>query len=99
MSYLGGDDYRVDSTAGRVDVRMQFLGQYERIVTCRGKRYQVVADTQGPRLLIDVDGLPHVVIRDDGGQVRSPSPAFIVAVPSGLATRCGLVIRLSWPSA
>ncbi len=83
VSYLGGDDYRVDSTAGRVDVRMQFLGQYERIVTCRGKRYQVVASTQGPRLLIDVDGLPHVVIRDDGGQVRSPSPAFIVAVLVG----------------
>jgi acetyl/propionyl-CoA carboxylase alpha subunit/acetyl-CoA carboxylase carboxyltransferase component len=80
VSYLGGDDYRVATPAGRVDVRMQFLGQYERVVICQGKRYRVVASTQGPRLLVEVDGLPHVITRDDGGQVRSPSPAFIVAV-------------------
>ena len=83
MNYLGGDDYRVDSAAGRVDMRMQFLGQYERIVTCQGRRYRVTASTQGPRLLVEVDGLPHVIDRDDGGQVRSPSPAFVVAVLVG----------------
>jgi len=80
VNYLGGDDYRVDTLAGRIDVRTQFLGQYERTVTCQGKRYRVVANTQGPRLLIEVAGLPHVITRDDGGLVRSPSPAFVVAV-------------------
>jgi acetyl/propionyl-CoA carboxylase alpha subunit/acetyl-CoA carboxylase carboxyltransferase component len=83
VNYLGGDAYRVDTPAGRVDVRMQFLGRYERVVTCQGKRYRVVASTQGPRLHIEVNGLPHVITRDDGGLVRSPSPAFIVAVLVG----------------
>ena len=80
VNHLGGDDYRVDTAVGRVDMEMQFLGQYERVVTCQGKRYRVVASTQGPRLLVEVDGLPHIITRDDGGQVRSPSPAFVVAV-------------------
>jgi acetyl/propionyl-CoA carboxylase alpha subunit/acetyl-CoA carboxylase carboxyltransferase component len=83
VNYLGGDDYRVDTAAGRIDARMQFLGQYERVVTCQGRRYRIVASTQGPRLLVEVDGLSHVLTRDDGGQVRSPSPAFVVAVLVG----------------
>ncbi len=87
---LGPGEYRVtvgdtdggDAAAGgiTVDVNVQRLGRYERAITCRGRRYKIVAATQGPRLLIEVDGVPHVVTRDDGGQVRCPSPAFVVAV-------------------
>jgi len=66
--------------AALVDVNVQPLGRYERAITCRGRRYKIVAATQGPRLLIEVDGVPYVVTRDDGGQVRCPSPAFVVAV-------------------
>ena len=78
--FLGGGDYCVDTGTGRVDVNVQRLGRYERAFTCGGKRYQVVAATQGPRLLVEVDGVPYTVTRDDGGQVRCPSPAFVVAV-------------------
>jgi len=63
-----------------VDLTVERLGRYERAITCRGRRYRVVAACQGERLLIEVDGVPHVITRDDGGQVRSPSPAFVVAV-------------------
>jgi acetyl/propionyl-CoA carboxylase alpha subunit/acetyl-CoA carboxylase carboxyltransferase component len=63
-----------------VDVNVQRLGRYERAITCRGRRYKIVAASQGSRLLTEVDGVPHVVTRDDGGQVRCPSPAFVVAV-------------------
>ncbi len=70
-----------DAAAGiPVDVNVQRLGRYERAITCLGRRYRVVAAAQGPRLLIEVDGVPHVITRDDGGQVRCPSPAFVVAV-------------------
>jgi acetyl/propionyl-CoA carboxylase alpha subunit/acetyl-CoA carboxylase carboxyltransferase component len=78
---LGRDGYRVATSAGLVDVNVQRLGRYERAFTCGGRRYQVVAVTQGPRLLIEVDGIPHIITRDDGGQVRCPAPAFVVAVP------------------
>ncbi len=77
---LGRGDYRVDTGAGVADVNVQRLGRYERAITCRGQRYQVVAATQGPRLVVEVDGSPHIITRDDGGQVRCPAPAFVVAV-------------------
>jgi len=80
VNCLGRDDYRVDTGYGRFDVQMRRFGRFERALTCQGKRYRVVADSQGPRLLIEVDGIPHIVSRDDGGQVRAPSPAFVVAV-------------------
>ncbi|HEY5986582.1 MAG TPA: biotin/lipoyl-containing protein, partial [Streptosporangiaceae bacterium] len=91
VAYLGGDDYQVDTPAGLIDVRRRRLGRYERVVTCQGKRYRVVADAQGLRLLVEVDGLPHIITRDDGGQVRAPSPAFVVAalVSRGDTVRAG----------
>jgi acetyl/propionyl-CoA carboxylase alpha subunit len=77
---LGRGEYRIATGAGPVDLKVQRLGRYERAITCRGRRYRVVAATQGPRLLVEVDGVPHIVSRDDGGQIRCPSPAFVVAV-------------------
>ncbi len=78
---LGSDDYRIDTGSGMIDVNVRRLGRYERAVTCHGHRYRVVADTQGPRLIVEVDGVPHIITRDDGGQVRAPAPAFVVGVP------------------
>jgi len=88
---LGGGHYGVATGAGPVDLTVQRLGRYERAVTCRGQRYRVVAATQGPRILVEVDGIPHIVTRADGGQVRCPSPAFVVAVlvSPGDAVRAG----------
>ena len=80
---LGAEDYRVDTGStnpGLVDVNVRHLGRYERAVTCGGRRYRVVADSQGPRLMVEVDGVPHTVSRDDGGQIRTTAPAFVVAV-------------------
>jgi acetyl/propionyl-CoA carboxylase alpha subunit/acetyl-CoA carboxylase carboxyltransferase component len=77
---LGPGDYRIDIGHGLVDVNVRHLGRYERAVTCGGRRYRVVADTQGPRLMIEVDGVPHTVYRDDGGLVRTMAPAFVVGV-------------------
>ena len=80
---LGTYDYRVatgSNGSGLIDVNVRHLGRYERAVTCGGRRYRVVADSQGPRLMVEVDGVPHTVSRDDGGQVRTTAPAFVVAV-------------------
>ena len=77
---LGPCDYRVETVDGVIDLNVQHLGRYERAVTCSGQRYRVVSDTQGCRINVEVDGEPHVITRDDGGQVRAPAPAFVVAV-------------------
>jgi acetyl/propionyl-CoA carboxylase alpha subunit/acetyl-CoA carboxylase carboxyltransferase component len=77
---MGRDDYRVDTGSGMIDVNVRHLGRYERAVTCSGQRHRVVADTQGARLTVEVDGVPHVITRDGGGYVRAPAPGFVVAV-------------------
>ena len=73
-------DYRVDTGDGVIDVNVQRLSRYERAVTCLGQRRRIVADVQGPRIIIEVGGIPHVITRDDGGHVRAPAPAFVVQV-------------------
>ncbi len=78
--YLGGDYYRVDTGQGLVDVNVRHLGPHERTITCGGRRYRVVADAQGPRLMVEVDGVSHTVSRDDGGLVRTTAPAFVVGI-------------------
>jgi len=77
---LGPTSYRVRTPNGVVDLDVRHLGRYERAVSCGGQRHRVVADIQGPRLIVEVDGVPHVIARDGGGHVRAPAPAFVVAV-------------------
>ncbi len=99
---LGQSDYRVaagpaaDGTPPTlIEVGVQRLARFERAVACRGRRYKVVAASRGSRLLIEVDGVAHVINRDDGGQVRCPSPAFVVAV----FVRPGDIVRAGDPLA
>ncbi|MGE5133291.1 MAG: carboxyl transferase domain-containing protein [Gemmatimonadota bacterium] len=77
---LGDGDYRIGTAAGWADVNVQRLGRYERALTCRGQRHLVIASGQGPRLQIEVDGVSHLITRDDGGQIRAPAPAFVAAI-------------------
>ncbi len=88
---LGGGNYRIATGDAVIDVKVERLGRYERAVTCCGQRHHVVADAQGPRLIVEVDGVPHVIGSDGGGQVRAPAPAFVVrvAVAPGDTVRAG----------
>ncbi len=88
---LGGGHYRVEVGDGVIDANVQHLGRYERVVTCLGRRHRVVAGGQGPRLIVEVDGVPHVITRRGGSRVRAPAPAFVVAiqVAPGDAVRAG----------
>jgi acetyl/propionyl-CoA carboxylase alpha subunit/acetyl-CoA carboxylase carboxyltransferase component len=90
---LGPGDYRVETGDGVINAHVKHLGRYERAIACSGQRHRVVADSQGPRLIIEVDGVPHVITRDGGGHVRAPAPGFIVGV---LVTR-GDVVRAGDP--
>ena len=44
-------------------------------------RYHLVTATHGPTTLVEVDGVAHRVSRDEGGVLRSPAPALVVATP------------------
>ena len=41
----------------------------------------LVTATHGPTTLVEVDGVAHRVSRDEGGVLRSPAPALVVATP------------------
>ena len=46
-----------------------------------GHRFRLVSATHGPIHLVEVDGVTHRISRDEGGVVRSPAPALVVATP------------------
>ncbi|TCP50762.1 acetyl/propionyl-CoA carboxylase alpha subunit [Tamaricihabitans halophyticus] len=44
-------------------------------------RFRIVSATHGPIHLVEVDGVTHRISRDEGGVIRSPAPALVVATP------------------
>jgi acetyl/propionyl-CoA carboxylase alpha subunit/acetyl-CoA carboxylase carboxyltransferase component len=70
----GGDAHPADVEIERFD---SHIGQ----LIVNGQRYRLVTSTHGPIHLIEVDGVAHRVSRDEGGVVRSPAPALVVATP------------------
>ena len=69
------------STEQTVDVRMDHVDDVRRRLVVGGRRYSLVTATHGPTTLVEVDGVAHRVSRDEGGVLRSPAPALVVATP------------------
>jgi len=65
----------------RVEARLTRLGEYAARLTTGDKTYRLVMATHGPVHLVEVDGVAHRVSRDEGGVLRSPAPALVVATP------------------
>ncbi len=70
----GGREQTVDAVLDRID-------DYHRRLTVGGRRHSLVTATHGPTTLVEVDGVAHRVTRDEGGVLRSPAPALVVATP------------------
>jgi acetyl/propionyl-CoA carboxylase alpha subunit/acetyl-CoA carboxylase carboxyltransferase component len=70
----GGDVHRADVELERFDLHS---GQ----IVVNGSRFRLVSATHGPIHLIEVNGVTHRISRDEGGVVRSPAPALVVATP------------------
>ncbi len=56
------------------------LGEYERRIHARGASHRVIAVTQGIDIVVEVDGVPHRITRDEQGVVRAPAPAVVVSI-------------------
>ena len=50
-------------------------------VSVGGRNHRLVTASHGPVQLVEVDGVTHRVSRDEGGVLRSPAPALVVATP------------------
>ncbi|WP_111767320.1 carboxyl transferase domain-containing protein [Nakamurella deserti] len=65
-----------------VDVAVERLSEFESRVTVGSGRHRVVT-IEGPSdHRVEVDSVSHRVTRDEGGMVRSPAPAVVVAIPA-----------------
>ena len=81
----GPGRYRVTVASGEesrtVEAELERIDDVHRRLVVGGRRYRVVTATYGPGTLVEVDGVAHRVTRDEGGVLRSPAPALVVATP------------------
>ena len=78
----GPDRYRVVVGDRACDATVQRLDDVHGRLTVNGVRYRIVSATHGPVHLVEVNGVAHRVSRDEGGVLRSPAPALVVATPA-----------------
>jgi acetyl/propionyl-CoA carboxylase alpha subunit/acetyl-CoA carboxylase carboxyltransferase component len=81
---IGPDRYRVAISGGGeadVDVTLERISASASRLTVGGRSHRLVTATHGPTQLVEVDGVTHRVSRDEGGVLRSPAPALVVATP------------------
>ncbi|HSO64076.1 MAG TPA: biotin/lipoyl-containing protein, partial [Ornithinibacter sp.] len=64
-----------------VDADLERVGPYASRVRIGGRTHKLVTAAHGPVQLVEVDGVTHRVSRDEGGVLRSPAPALVVATP------------------
>ncbi|HEX4728106.1 MAG TPA: biotin/lipoyl-containing protein, partial [Jatrophihabitans sp.] len=88
VAQIGPDRFRVSvlgatAVAGNrvVDARIERLAGYASRLEVGDQRFRLLSATHGTVNLIEVDGTTHRVTRDEGGVLRSPAPALVVAVP------------------
>lgn len=91
VARVGADRFRVGIEAGgdvrTADVELDRFDRHTGQIVVNGARYRLLTGTHGPVHLVEVDGVTHRVSRDEGGVVRSPAPALVVATPLAAATR------------
>ncbi|HYB00800.1 MAG TPA: carboxyl transferase domain-containing protein [Ktedonobacteraceae bacterium] len=80
ISRLSPDQYRVTLSPRSIEVHVERLGTFERRLTCFGRRYRVLSLINGPDCYVEIEGIPYRIMHEEGGLVRSPSPAVVVSV-------------------
>ncbi|MCI2419945.1 ATP-grasp domain-containing protein [Saccharopolyspora sp. K220] len=81
-------------------------------IRLNGRRFRLVTGMHGPIHLVEVDGVTHRIGRDEGGVVRAPAPALVVATPLAVgdeveadapvlvleSMKMETVLRAPWPA-
>ena len=88
VARTGHTRFRVGISGGGsvhpADVEIERFDAHSGRITVNGQRYRLVTSTHGPIHLVEVDGVTHRVSLDEGGVVRSPAPALVVATPAAV---------------
>ncbi|MEU0551760.1 carboxyl transferase domain-containing protein [Micromonospora sp. NPDC005979] len=85
VARIGAHRFRVGIEVGgdvrTADVELDRFDRHTGQIAVNGVRYRLLTGTHGPTHLVEVDGVTHRVSRDEGGVLRSPMPALVVATP------------------
>lgn len=85
VARIGAHRFRIGIEAGgeirTADVDLERFDDHTGQLVVNGARYRLTTGTHGPIHVVDVDGVTHRISRDEGGVVRSPAPALVVATP------------------
>ena len=85
VARLGARRFQVGVSAGgdvrQADAEIERFDAHSGRITVNGSRFRLTTATHGPVHLVEVDGVAHRISLDEGGVVRSPAPALVVATP------------------
>jgi acetyl/propionyl-CoA carboxylase alpha subunit/acetyl-CoA carboxylase carboxyltransferase component len=82
IAQVGPRRFRIGiGQSSTVDAELDRFDEHTSRLLMHGRRFRLVTDTHGPIHLVEVDGITHRVGHDEGGVVRSPAPALVVATP------------------
>jgi acetyl/propionyl-CoA carboxylase alpha subunit/acetyl-CoA carboxylase carboxyltransferase component len=85
VAETGPARYRVGFVTGdgvrAADATLERFGEHTGLIHLRGRRFRLVTGARGPIHLVEIDGVTHRISREEGGLVRSPAPALVVATP------------------
>jgi acetyl/propionyl-CoA carboxylase alpha subunit/acetyl-CoA carboxylase carboxyltransferase component len=79
----GPGHYAVQVDGATIEVHVEPVSPHERRLRFGGRSHRTMTALQDSDLLVEVDGVPHRVSRDEGGLVRTHAPGVVVAVPVG----------------
>jgi acetyl/propionyl-CoA carboxylase alpha subunit/acetyl-CoA carboxylase carboxyltransferase component len=85
VAQVGPTRFRVGFGEGQqdrlVEADLERFDEYVGRMNIGDRRFRMVSATHGPVHLIEVNSTTHRVTRDEGGVMRSPAPALVIAVP------------------
>ncbi len=73
--------YQVELDDRSVEVDVDRSGRFELRLGVGGQTFDVLSVVQGIDYLVEVDGAVHRISGGEGGLVRAPAPAMVVAIP------------------
>ena len=78
---VGPSRYHVEVDGARIEAHVERLSAHQHRLTFGGRAYRTLTALQDTDLLVEVNGVPHRISRDEGGLVRSHAPGVVVAIP------------------
>ncbi len=81
VALVAPERYRVEVEGHQLELVTRRVGQHERRLVLPGRSYRTLTSMQENDVLVEVNGVPHRLSRDDGGIVRNLAPAVVVSIP------------------